>query len=159
MISNLETLRDQHNLVRALARDIRLLNNHIWCTCIPCSTWGGFCSSCSCFYGLAKLNQVASTGFFAALQARRGRSHQILFVVLSEMSGSYGIIKKVCETELGIVSQCCHPKHVKKMNEQHFKKLALKVIVKVGSSNTFCQRPSHDIRMPYYNFWCNVSHP
>ncbi|XP_071704221.1 protein argonaute PNH1-like [Rutidosis leptorrhynchoides] len=34
------------------------------------------------------------------------KSLQLLFVILADMSECYGLIKRVCETELGIVSQC-----------------------------------------------------
>ncbi|XP_056853062.1 protein argonaute 5-like [Raphanus sativus] len=34
---------------------------------------------------------------------------QLLIVILPDMTGSYGKIKKICETELGIVSQCIRP--------------------------------------------------
>jgi eukaryotic translation initiation factor 2C len=83
----------------------------------------------------------------------------MLIVILPEMSGSYGTfldiqkplsfifaicaiavnfdfqcvgkIKKVCETELGIVSQCCLPKNVMKGNKQYLENVALKINVKV----------------------------
>jgi len=42
-----------------------------------------------------------------------------------------GKIKRICETELGIVSQCCQPKQVVKMNKQYLENLALKINVKV----------------------------
>lgn len=66
-----------------------------------------------------------------------GQSLQLLFVILPETSGSYGKIKKVCETELGIVSQCCQPKHVMKLNRQYFENVALKVNVKVCYLSTY----------------------
>lgn len=42
-----------------------------------------------------------------------------------------GKIKRVCETELGIVSQCCLPKNVMKGNKQYLENVALKINVKV----------------------------
>ncbi|KAL6185018.1 hypothetical protein ACLB2K_041153 [Fragaria x ananassa] len=39
-------------------------------------------------------------------------------------------IKRTCETELGIVSQCCVPKKVKTFNRQYLENLALKINVK-----------------------------
>lgn len=44
-----------------------------------------------------------------------------------------GTIKRICETELGIVSQCCDYQKVKKANRQYFENLALKINVKVCS--------------------------
>ncbi|ONK75714.1 uncharacterized protein A4U43_C03F19780 [Asparagus officinalis] len=46
-----------------------------------------------------------------ATAALRGGTLKLLLVVMPETSGSYGKIKRVCETELGLVSQCCLPEH------------------------------------------------
>ncbi|XP_020575957.1 protein argonaute MEL1-like isoform X2 [Phalaenopsis equestris] len=65
---------------------------------------------------------------------------QLLIVFLPEAKGTYGKIKKICETELGIVTQCCQPKHLQsKPNKQYFVNLALKINVKVGGSNTYLE--------------------
>ncbi|GMP91555.1 hypothetical protein CsSME_00042209 [Camellia sinensis var. sinensis] len=54
-----------------------------------------------------------------------------------QVSGSYGKIKRVCETELGIVSQCCQPRQAQKNNnKQYLENLSLKINVKVGGRNT-----------------------
>ncbi|KAJ4745605.1 Argonaute protein [Rhynchospora pubera] len=65
----------------------------------------------------------------------------MLLVILPEFSGSYGKIKRVCETELGIVSQCCLPKNVLKGNKQYLENVALKINVKVYliGTNTFLE--------------------
>ncbi|KAK1582598.1 hypothetical protein Q3G72_016632 [Acer saccharum] len=47
-----------------------------------------------------------------------------------------GKIKRVCETELGIVSQCCRPEEVSKLKPEYFENIALKINVKVGGKNT-----------------------
>ncbi|KAF4376815.1 hypothetical protein F8388_025686 [Cannabis sativa] len=62
---------------------------------------------------------------------------QLLIIILPDFSGSYGTIKRVCETELGIVSQCCRPKHAAKLNnKQYLENLSLKINTKVGGRNT-----------------------
>lgn len=43
-----------------------------------------------------------------------------------------GDLKRICETELGLVSQCCLARHVFKMNKQYLANVALKINVKVG---------------------------
>ena len=48
-----------------------------------------------------------------------------------------GRIKRVCETELGIVSQCCLPKHASSHNMQYFENVALKINVKVWFAPIF----------------------
>lgn len=43
-----------------------------------------------------------------------------------------GDLKRICEIDLGLVSQCCCTKQVFKMNKQILANLALKINVKVG---------------------------
>ena len=50
----------------------------------------------------------------------------IIFVLFSP-----GDLKRICETELGLVSQCCLTKHVFKMSKQYLANVALKINVKV----------------------------
>lgn len=42
-----------------------------------------------------------------------------------------GTIKRICETKLGIVSQCCQPKQALKSSKQYLENVALKINVKV----------------------------
>lgn len=65
----------------------------------------------------------------------QGKSLQLLIIILPDVSGSYGKIKRICETELGIVSQCCQPRQAQKLNKQYFENVALKINVKVGGRN------------------------
>ncbi|KAE8766248.1 Protein argonaute 14 [Hordeum vulgare] len=59
---------------------------------------------------------------------------QLLIVILPDVTGHYGKVKKVCETDLGIVSQCLKPDKVDRANKQYFENVALKVNVKVVAS-------------------------
>ncbi|KAK9175701.1 hypothetical protein WN944_027708 [Citrus x changshan-huyou] len=63
-----------------------------------------------------------------------GKQLELLIIILPDVRGSYGRIKRVCETELGIVSQCCQPKHASSCNMQYFENVALKI--NVGGRNT-----------------------
>lgn len=47
-----------------------------------------------------------------------------------------GDLKRICETDLGLVSQCCLTKHVFKMSKQYLANVALKINVKVKSLYT-----------------------
>ena len=90
-----------------------------------------------------------------------GNQLQLLIVILPDVSGSYGVhtclqvwvihtftiyqdfcyindsptfagkIRRVCETDIGIVSQCCLPKHASRPNKQYLENVALKINVKV----------------------------
>ncbi len=53
-------------------------------------------------------------------------SSQMLTLLVS------GDLKRICEIDLGLVSQCCCTKQVFKMNKQILANLALKINVKVG---------------------------
>ncbi|GAB4842677.1 argonaute 1B [Ancistrocladus abbreviatus] len=65
------------------------------------------------------------------------RELDLLIAILPDDNGSlYGDLKRICETELGIVSQCCLTKHVFKMSKQYLANVALKINVKVGGRNT-----------------------
>lgn len=50
----------------------------------------------------------------------------------SDWRGLVGTIKRICETELGIVSQCCQPKQAAKNSKQYLENVALKINVKVN---------------------------
>ncbi|CAI0398011.1 unnamed protein product [Linum tenue] len=67
---------------------------------------------------------------------QQGRELQLLIIILPDFSGSYGTIKRICETELGIVTQCCQPKQASKFSKQYMENLSLKINVKVGGRNT-----------------------
>ncbi|XP_062191356.1 protein argonaute MEL1-like [Phragmites australis] len=69
-----------------------------------------------------------------------GNQLQLLIVILPDFSGSYGKIKRVCETDIGIVSQCCLPKHASRPTKQYLKNVAHKINVKVGGRNTVLER-------------------
>ncbi|KAL1200730.1 Protein argonaute 1 [Cardamine amara subsp. amara] len=73
----------------------------------------------------------------ATSKLSQGKEIDLLIVILPDNNGSlYGDLKRICETELGIVSQCCLTKHVFKMSKQYMANVALKINVKVGGRNT-----------------------
>ncbi|PUZ36547.1 hypothetical protein GQ55_9G046900 [Panicum hallii var. hallii] len=98
-------------------------------------------------------------------QQGTGNQLQLLIVILPEVSGSYGKIKRVCETEIGIVSQCCLPKHASRPNKQYLENVALKINVKVGGRNTVLERAFVRNGIPFVSevptiiFGADVTHP
>ncbi|KAJ9178015.1 hypothetical protein P3X46_009935 [Hevea brasiliensis] len=89
---------------------------------------------------------------------------QLLIIILPDVSGSYGKIKRVCETELGIVSQCCQPRQAAKLSKQYFENVALKINVKVGGRNTVLndaiqRRIPLVTDVPTIIFGADVTHP
>nr|KJB35183.1 hypothetical protein B456_006G103100 [Gossypium raimondii] len=78
---------------------------------------------------------------------------QLLIIILPDQTGSYGKIKRICETELGIVSQCCKPVQAAKFSNQYFENVALKINAKVGG------RIPLVTDVPTIIFGACVSHP
>ncbi|XP_058098156.1 protein argonaute 1A-like isoform X2 [Magnolia sinica] len=67
----------------------------------------------------------------------QGKELDLLIVILPENNGSlYGDLKRICEIDLGVISQCCLAKHVFKMAKQYMANVSLKINVKVGGRNT-----------------------
>ncbi|KAH0458254.1 hypothetical protein IEQ34_013569 [Dendrobium chrysotoxum] len=97
-------------------------------------------------------------------QNQKHKQLQLLIVVLPDVKGSYGRIKTICETELGLVTQCCQPKHVFKSNKQYLENLALKINVKAAGCNTVLEDAVYK-RIPLISdaptiiFGADVTHP
>ncbi|KAM0874643.1 hypothetical protein ACQ4PT_037326 [Festuca glaucescens] len=75
-----------------------------------------------------------------------------------------GRIKRLCETELGVITQCCLPKNVQKGGKQYLENLSLKINVKVGGRNTvlenaLCKRIPLLTDVPTIVFGADVTHP
>ncbi|KAF5730258.1 protein argonaute 1 [Tripterygium wilfordii] len=84
-----------------------------------------------------QVEKVLKTRYHDALTRLQGRELDLLIVILPDNNGSlYGDLKRICETDLGLVSQCCLTKHVVKRNKQYLANVALKINVKVGGRNT-----------------------
>eukprot|EP00899_Mesostigma_viride_P008665 jgi/Mesvir1/177/Mv13532-RA.3 len=63
---------------------------------------------------------------------------ELLVVVLKDKCNEYNMIKRVCETELGVITQCVLSKHVHKHGnqlDQYLANVALKINVKAGGRN------------------------
>ncbi|KAF6173400.1 hypothetical protein GIB67_027095 [Kingdonia uniflora] len=95
----------------------------------------------------------------------KGKELELLLVILPDNNGSlYGDLKRICETDLDLISQCCLTKHVFKISKQYLANVALKINVKMGGRNTVlldaisCRIPLvSDI--PTIIFGADVTHP
>ncbi|PHT51932.1 Protein argonaute 1A [Capsicum baccatum] len=73
----------------------------------------------------------------AAASKLGGKELELLIAILPDNNGSlYGTLKKICETDLGLISQCCLTKHVLKISKQYLSNVSLKINVKMGGRNT-----------------------
>ncbi|XP_061373942.1 protein argonaute 10-like isoform X2 [Gastrolobium bilobum] len=95
----------------------------------------------------------------------KGKDLELLLAILPDNNGSlYGDLKRICETDLGLISQCCLTKHVFKITKQYLANVSLKINVKMGGRNTVlldavsCRIPLvSDI--PTIIFGADVTHP
>ncbi|KAF4404533.1 hypothetical protein G4B88_005919 [Cannabis sativa] len=86
-----------------------------------------------------QVEKVLKTRYHDAMSRLQpqGKELDLLIVILPDNNGSlYGDLKRICETDLGLVSQCCLTKHVFRMSKQYLANVALKINVKVGGRNT-----------------------
>ncbi|TYH03953.1 hypothetical protein ES288_A09G259800v1 [Gossypium darwinii] len=102
---------------------------------------------------------------YHASMKTKGKELELLLAILPDNNGSlYGDLKRICETDLGLISQCCLTKHVFKISKQYLANVALKINVKMGGRNTVlldaisCRIPLvSDI--PTIIFGADVTHP
>ncbi|RDX73828.1 Protein argonaute 10, partial [Mucuna pruriens] len=108
----------------------------------------------------------------------KGKELELLLAILPDNNGSLygkahevvvtfrdrGDLKRICETDLGLISQCCLTKHVFKITKQYLANVSLKINVKMGGRNTVlldavsCRIPLvSDI--PTIIFGADVTHP
>ncbi|XP_009589528.1 protein argonaute 10-like [Nicotiana tomentosiformis] len=103
--------------------------------------------------------------YHACVNKLKGKELELLLAILPDNNGSlYGDIKRICETDLGLISQCCLTKHVFKISKQYLANVSLKINVKMGGRNTVlldaisCRIPLvSDI--PTIIFGADVTHP
>ncbi|TVU08056.1 hypothetical protein EJB05_41441 [Eragrostis curvula] len=70
-----------------------------------------------------------------ALNKLKGKELELLLAILPDNNGPlYGDIKRICETDLGLITQCCLTKHVFKISKQYLANVSLKINVKVVAS-------------------------
>ncbi|XP_048547723.1 protein argonaute 1A-like, partial [Triticum urartu] len=97
----------------------------------------------------------------------QGKELDLLIVILPGNNGPlYGDIKRICETDIVLVSQCCLAKHVLPMKPRYLANIALKINAKVccGGRNTVLvdavERNLPRVgNTPTIIFGADVSHP
>ncbi|KAJ3678657.1 hypothetical protein LUZ60_002460 [Juncus effusus] len=99
-----------------------------------------------------------------AIRALKGQKPDLLIAIVNNSNGTlYSDLKRICETELGLVTQCCLLKNAQKCNAQCLANLALKINVKVGGRNTVVKDPRRMMpiigQKPTIIFGADVTHP
>ncbi|KAH1063126.1 hypothetical protein J1N35_028113 [Gossypium stocksii] len=86
-----------------------------------------------------QVEEVLKTQYRNAMNKlqRQNNALDLLIAILPDNNGFlYGDLKRICETDMGIVSQCCLSKNVLYIKGPNLTNVALKINVKVGGSNT-----------------------
>ncbi|KAM0874638.1 hypothetical protein ACQ4PT_037324 [Festuca glaucescens] len=103
-----------------------------------------------------------------AQQGLVGKQLELLIIILPDTNvpyGSpYGRIKRLCETELGIITQCCLPVKLQKGGKQYLENLSMKINVKVGGRNMVLENALYKripqlTDVPTIVFGADVTHP
>ncbi|KAG9439496.1 hypothetical protein H6P81_019661 [Aristolochia fimbriata] len=68
---------------------------------------------------------------------QRGREEelQVLLCPMRECNPGYKTLKRICETELGLLTQCCRSNIASRLDGQYAVNVALKINMKMGGSN------------------------
>ncbi|CAL5072794.1 unnamed protein product [Urochloa decumbens] len=93
-----------------------------------------------------------------------GQKIDLLLAILPEKNGSlYGNFKRICETEIGVMSQCCLGKFVTSAGPPYFANVAIKINAKIGGRNSEFANPQASLpvvsREPTIIFGADVTHP
>ncbi|KAJ7979975.1 Argonaute family protein [Quillaja saponaria] len=103
--------------------------------------------------------------YHVSMNKTKGKELELLLAILPDSNGSlYGDLKRICETDLGLISQCCLTKHVFKITKQYLANVSLKINVKMGGRNTvLLDAISYRIPLvsdiPTIIFGADVTHP
>uniref|UniRef100_A0A0E0LKF1 Piwi domain-containing protein n=1 Tax=Oryza punctata TaxID=4537 RepID=A0A0E0LKF1_ORYPU len=102
-----------------------------------------------------------------ACSRSRDKRIDLLLVVMTDDKNNaslYGDVKRICETEIGVLSQCCRAKQVyKERNVQYCANVALKINAKAGGRNSVFLNVEASLpvvsKSPTIIFGADVTHP
>lgn len=107
--------------------------------------------------------EEALTSVVKASVKRNGSPPSFVLVILPRQDSlTYGMVKKACETNLDVMSQCMLSKHVVKKNPMYCKNILQKINVKLGGiNNTIAPTPSIKFLLsrPSIIIGADVTHP
>ncbi|KAL3742538.1 hypothetical protein ACJRO7_017928 [Eucalyptus globulus] len=114
----------------------------------------------SMFSNVARLTELLEDVNDRACRVGRRRP-QFLLCVMSRRDIGYKNLKWICETRVGLVTQCCLSMQANKANDQYLANLALKINAKLGGSNVelFNRFPHIDSKGHVMFLGADVNHP
>lgn len=100
------------------------------------------------------------------IQRAASNNLQLIICVMEKKHKGYGDLKRIAETRIGVVTQCCLYPNITKLNSQFVSNLALKINAKIGGSmaELYNSIPSHIPRLfrpdePVIFMGADVTHP
>ncbi|CAH8348246.1 unnamed protein product [Eruca vesicaria subsp. sativa] len=100
------------------------------------------------------------------IQRAASNNLQLIICVMERKHKGYGDLKRIAETRIGVVTQCCLYPNITKLNSQFVSNLALKINAKIGGAMTelYNSIPSHIPRLfrldePVIFMGADVTHP
>ncbi|KAL6639222.1 hypothetical protein ACP70R_022952 [Stipagrostis hirtigluma subsp. patula] len=96
--------------------------------------------------------------------AQRDQKIDLLLAILPDRNRSlYGNIKRICETQIGLMSQCCRKDNVSKKKGHYVANVAIKINAKFGGRNSVFQDTVASLpkvwKKPTIIFGADVTHP
>ncbi|KAG5409776.1 hypothetical protein IGI04_006095 [Brassica rapa subsp. trilocularis] len=116
-------------------------------------------------------NTLSSTFFEpshirAEIQRAASNSLQLIICIMERKHKGYGVRKRIAETRIGVVTQCCLYSNITKLSSQFVSNLAVKINAKIGGSMTelYNSIPCHIPRLfrldePVIFMGADVTHP
>uniref|UniRef100_J3MKR5 Piwi domain-containing protein n=2 Tax=Oryza brachyantha TaxID=4533 RepID=J3MKR5_ORYBR len=94
----------------------------------------------------------------------KGQKIDLLLVILPDKDAKlYGDVKRICETEIGVISQCCRKDQLSKTLPPYCANIAIKINAKAGGTNSVFS--NKDASLPVVSkkatiiFGADVTHP
>ncbi|EPY50009.1 argonaute [Schizosaccharomyces cryophilus OY26] len=108
----------------------------------------------------ANIEDSLKNNYRKAEQVSKCPPDYLFFIVDKNAPEPYGSITRICNTMLGIPSQCALSQHIQQAKPQYCANLGMKVNVKLGGVNTILQAKSNPLgNIPTLIIGADVYHP
>ncbi|KAK9750727.1 hypothetical protein RND81_02G217100 [Saponaria officinalis] len=113
---------------------------------LKCEQMGIFLNKCTCITPQFEPIHVLSNVTLLENKLRKikreaSNNLQLLLCIMEKKHKGYGDLKRIAETRVGVLSQCCLYSNLEKPNSQFLANMALKINAKVGGSTVSLFNP------------------